>query len=51
MVTLTDEGRQVLLANRKRRDEWLASRLAELDRRDRQVLAAAVDILDKVNHA
>jgi DNA-binding MarR family transcriptional regulator len=51
VVTLTDSGRQVLLANRRRRDEWLAVRLAELQPEEREVLRQAVGILEKVNHA
>jgi DNA-binding MarR family transcriptional regulator len=51
VVTLTDTGRQVLIANRRRRDEWLAVRLAELQPEEREVLRQAVGILEKVNHA
>lgn len=49
-VSLTDAGREVLLANRKRRDDWLARRLAELTPEEREVLRKAVPILEKVNH-
>ena len=51
VVTLTDSGRQILLANRRRRDEWLARRIAELDPGERDVLRKAVTILEKVNQA
>lgn len=51
LVTLTDPGRQVLLADRRRRDEWLAVRLAELSESEREVLRQCVGILDRVNHA
>lgn len=51
LVSLTDSGREVLLANRRRRDEWLAQRLDELDDDDRAVLRHAVVILDKVYNA
>lgn len=51
VVALTEAGREVLLANRRRRDEWLAVRIAELTPAQREVLAQAVDILDQVNHA
>ena len=51
LVTLTDDGRQILVANRRRRDQWLAIRIAELDPDEREVLRRAVGILDKVNHA
>lgn len=50
-VSLTDTGRAVVLANRKRRDSWLAVRLSELDPAERDVLRQAVRILEKVNHA
>ena len=49
LVALTDPGRQVLLANRRRRDEWLAVRLAALDPAEREVLRRAVRVLEKVN--
>ena len=51
LVALTDSGREVLLANRRRRDEWLAVRLAELDPADREILRHAIRVLDKVNRA
>jgi DNA-binding MarR family transcriptional regulator len=49
LVTLTDSGRQVLLANRQRRDEWLAVRIAGLDPAERDVLRRAIRVLEKVN--
>jgi DNA-binding MarR family transcriptional regulator len=51
LVTLTQAGREVILANRRRRDEWLTVRIAELDPAEREVLRQAVAILAKVNHA
>jgi len=51
VVSLTDPGRQVLLANRRRRDQWLAKRIAELEPEEREVLRKCVSILEKVNHA
>lgn len=50
-VSLTEQGREVLLANRKRRNDWLARRLAELGPEEREVLRKAIPILEKVNHA
>ncbi|WP_375433067.1 MarR family winged helix-turn-helix transcriptional regulator [uncultured Friedmanniella sp.] len=50
-VHLTPAGRQIVLANRRRRDQWLAVRIAELDEDEREVLRSAVRILEKVNHA
>jgi DNA-binding MarR family transcriptional regulator len=49
LVALTESGRQVLLANRRRRDEWLALRLAELDPADREVMRHAVRVLERLN--
>jgi DNA-binding MarR family transcriptional regulator len=51
LVTLTDSGREVLLANRRRRDHWLAVQLAELDPAEREILRRAVRVLEKVNRA
>ena len=51
LVTLTPSGRDVIMANRRRRDEWLTIRIAELDPAEREVLRQAVVILSKVNHA
>ncbi len=51
LVALTDSGREVLLANRRRRDQWLAVRLTELDPAEREILRRAVRVLDKVNQA
>ena len=51
LVTLTPAGREMLLANRRRRDEWLTVRIAGLDPDEREVLRQAVPILAKVNQA
>lgn len=51
LVQLTPAGRDVVLADRRRRDAWLAVRLAELDAAERDVLRRAIPILEKVNHA
>src|SRR3954452_15846719 len=51
LVTLTDPGRAILLANRRRRDEWMARRLAELGNDERDVLRRAVTILDRISAA
>ena len=50
-VGLTESGRQILLANRRRRDQWLATRIAELGPEEHEVLRRCVGILEKVNHA
>ena len=49
LVTLTTAGRDVILANRRRRDEWLTVRVGRLSPPEREVLRQAVVILDKVN--
>jgi DNA-binding MarR family transcriptional regulator len=49
VVGLTPAGREVLLANRRRRDAWLAARIAALSPPERHVLRQAIEILDKVN--
>ncbi len=51
VVVLTESGRQVLLANRRRRDQWLAKRISELEPEEREVLRKCVSIMEKVNHA
>ncbi|MCW2809731.1 MAG: MarR family transcriptional regulator, partial [Friedmanniella sp.] len=50
-VALTGAGREVLLDNRRRRDEWLAGRLDELTPDEHDLLRRCVGVLDKVNHA
>ena len=50
-VEITEEGRSILLANRRRRDEWLTVRVAELDEVERDVLRKAAAILARVSHA
>ena len=49
LVALTEAGRQVLLANRRRRDEWLAVRLAGLDPAERETLRRAIPVLERLN--
>lgn len=51
VVTLTESGREVLSSDRRRRDQWLARRIAELEPEERVVLRASVRILEKVNQA
>lgn len=48
LVELTDHGREVLDADRRERDAWLARRLAELTKQEREVLRAAAPILEKL---
>ncbi|MGI3781873.1 MAG: MarR family winged helix-turn-helix transcriptional regulator [Janthinobacterium lividum] len=51
LVSLTPSGRDLLLLNRRRRSEWLAQRIAELDPDDKEVLRRAVGILERINAA
>ena len=48
LVSLTDEGKDTLMADRRRRDAWLARALAELTPEERSVLAAAAPVLEKL---
>ncbi len=48
-VSLTDRGRDTLLADRRRRDAWLALRLKELSPEERAVLRrACAPILERL---
>lgn len=49
VVTLTERGRATLLADRRRRDEWLARRLRDLTPDERAALRAAAPILEKLS--
>jgi DNA-binding MarR family transcriptional regulator len=48
ILSLTDEGRRSLTAIRRRRDAWMASRVALLTPEEQDVLARATVILTKV---
>ena len=48
VVVLTDKGRETVLADRARRDAWLARRLADLTPEERAVLRKAAPILDRL---
>jgi DNA-binding MarR family transcriptional regulator len=49
VVTLTERGRTTVLADRKRRDEWLARQLRELTAEERDVLRAAAPIIQRLS--
>jgi DNA-binding MarR family transcriptional regulator len=49
VVTLTEQGRATVLADRTRRDEWLARQLRELTREEREVLRAAAPIIQRLS--
>ncbi len=48
LVALTDRGRTTVVADRARRDEWLATRLRELTTDERAVLRRAAPILERL---
>lgn len=48
LVTLTDLGRATVLADRRRRDEWLATALASLSPDERAALRGAAPILERL---
>ncbi|WGL53180.1 MarR family transcriptional regulator [Nocardioides sp. BP30] len=50
VVSLTDRGRETLLADRARRNEWLAQRLADLTDAERAILRDAAPILERIAH-
>ncbi len=45
-VALTEDGTNLLRESRRRKDAWLAARLADLPSDDRARLAAALDVLE-----
>jgi DNA-binding MarR family transcriptional regulator len=48
-IALTDDGREALLADRARREGWLADAIErDLTERDREVLAQAVALLNRM---
>jgi DNA-binding MarR family transcriptional regulator len=49
VVGLTDRGRQQVLADRRRRDEWLARQLRDLTPEEREVLRAAAPIIKNLS--
>ncbi|MGA2827015.1 MAG: MarR family transcriptional regulator [Streptosporangiaceae bacterium] len=51
VLTVTEDGRAVVLRARRRRDEWLAKRLKELTPQERATLRAAAPILEKLSQS
>ena len=51
ILTVTEEGRTVVQRVRRRKDAWLARRLAELTAQERATLRAAVPILEKLSQS
>ncbi|MCW2806135.1 MAG: MarR family transcriptional regulator [Marmoricola sp.] len=48
LVDLTDRGREIILADRRRRDAWLAQRLRELTPEERAVLRDAAPLIQRL---
>jgi len=44
-ISLTDAGRDIVRATLTKRDEWLTTRLRELSKEDRAVLARAAELM------
>lgn len=51
VVALSDKGQQILAADRRRRDAWLAQRLRELTPEERAVLRQAAPLIERLAHA
>lgn len=51
LISLTDSGQEVVLKDRKRRDAWLAQRLADLSIEERETLRRAAPILAELSRA
>ena len=51
ILTVTDDGRDLVQRVRRRREAWLAQRLQELAPDERQVLRAAAPILEKISQS
>ena len=49
VVSLTELGRARVLADRKRRDEWLARQLRDLTPEERDALRTAAPILQRLS--
>jgi DNA-binding MarR family transcriptional regulator len=48
VVALTEQGRTTLLADRDRRDAWLACRLEDLSAQERDLLRRAAPLLERL---
>lgn len=51
LVALTDAGRALVLAERRRRDAWLTCRLLELTPDERDLLRRAAPLLERLSNA
>jgi len=51
VIALSEKGEATLVADRKRRDAWLAHRLRELTPDERDLLRKAAPIIERLAHA
>ncbi|MGH8867242.1 MAG: MarR family transcriptional regulator [Actinomycetes bacterium] len=51
VIAISDAGARLLAEDRRKREVWLARRLAELTAEEREVLRAAAPILDRLAQA
>jgi DNA-binding MarR family transcriptional regulator len=51
VLTVTTAGQDLVIKSRRRRDAWLARRLAELTPQERATLRAAAPILEKLSQS
>ncbi|GAA3727708.1 DNA-binding MarR family transcriptional regulator [Spinactinospora alkalitolerans] len=51
LVELTDEGSQLVRADRRRREAWLTLRLAELTPEEKATLRKAAEILERLSQS
>jgi DNA-binding MarR family transcriptional regulator len=48
LVRFTEKGREILYADRRQREGWLAGMIAELSEEDRRTLARAVELMGEL---
>jgi DNA-binding MarR family transcriptional regulator len=48
LVEISDRGRDILLADRRRRDAWLAKQLKDLSPEERELLREVVPLIEKL---
>jgi DNA-binding MarR family transcriptional regulator len=51
LVAITREGKDLLSEDRRRREAWLAVRLAELTLEEREIIRAATTIIDRITRS
>jgi DNA-binding MarR family transcriptional regulator len=51
LIDISDEGRQILLADRRRRDAWLARQLKELTPDERDLLRRVAPLIERLASA